>query len=231
MSEDLVCSLRSRLATVGRQLYKFGLVVGVEGNISARIPGTNKVLIKPSGVCMGFLKPEDFIIVSLDGKKLEGKLAPSLETPMHTAIYRARTDVQGIVHSHAPTATAFGIAGVEIIPLHVEMFLYIPNGVPIVPFKPPGSKKLADAVQKAIVKFNAVTLENHGIVTVGSTVEEAFLLNRMVEECAKIQFVVTMLAGKGAISRKTLEKKILALKKNINLKAIKRKPFSSFKVV
>jgi len=229
MSEDVVRKLRDRLVNVGKQLYNYGLVVGTEGNISARIPGTDRILIKPSGVSMGFLKTEDFIVVDLNGNKLEGELAPSIETPLHTAIYRVRNDVQGVVHTHAPFATAFGIAGTEIIPLQLEMFLYIPNGVPIVTFEMPGSKELAEAVQKLIIDFNAVILENHGIITVGSTIEDACLLNRMVEECAKVQLVATLLGGKEATSWENLKKKLLAKAGNIDLEGLKRK-FKVFRI-
>jgi L-fuculose-phosphate aldolase len=229
MGEEVVPNLRSRLVNVGKQLYNYGLVVGTEGNISARIPGTDKILIKPSGVSMGFLKAEDFIVVDLDGNKVEGELSPSIETPLHTAIYRVRSDVQGVVHTHAPFATAFGIAGTEIIPLQVEMFLYIPNGVPIVSFEMPGSRELAEAVQKLIVDFNAVILENHGVITVGSTIEEACLLNRMVEECAKVQLVATLLAGKDAVSWEAIKRKLLAKAGNIDLEALKRK-FKVFRI-
>ncbi|MGB9684683.1 MAG: class II aldolase/adducin family protein [Candidatus Bathyarchaeales archaeon] len=229
MDRDIVHTLREGLVSVGRQLYYYGLVVGAEGNISARIPGTDKVLIKPSGVSMGYLRAEDLIIVDLDGNRVEGALAPSIETPLHTAIYRARSDVNGVVHTHAPFATAFGIAGIEIIPLQVEMFLYIPNGVPIVPFELPGSKALAEAVQKVIKDFNAVILENHGIITVGSTVEEACLLNRMVEECAKVQLVATMLAGKDAVSWESLKRKLQSKFGSEDLKALKSK-FKVFRI-
>ncbi|MGC8998386.1 MAG: class II aldolase/adducin family protein [Candidatus Bathyarchaeia archaeon] len=229
MSKDVVYALRESLVNVGRQLYNYGLVVGTEGNVSARITGTDRVLIKPSGVSMGFLEAEDFIVVDLDGNKVEGAKEPSIETPLHTAIYRVRNDVNGIVHTHAPFATAFGIAGVEIIPLQVEMFLYIPNGVPIVPFELPGSKALAEAVQRLIRNFNAVILENHGIITVGSTVEEASLLNRMVEECAKVQFVATMLGGKDAVSWEALKRKLQSKFGSTDLEALKSK-FKVFRI-
>ncbi|MBS7608870.1 MAG: class II aldolase/adducin family protein [Candidatus Bathyarchaeia archaeon] len=227
--KDVVCSLRDRLVHVGKQLYDQGLVIGTEGNISARIPGTDRILIKPSGVSMGSLRAEDFIVVDLDGNKVEGKLSPSIETPLHTAIYNVRSDVHGVVHTHAPFATAFGIAGIEIIPLQVEMFLYIPNGVPILPFELPGSRALAEAVQKLIRDFNAVILENHGVITVGSTIEEACLLNRMVEECAKVQFVATMLAGKDAVSWETLKGKLLSKIGSANLETLKSK-FKVFRI-
>jgi len=229
MSRDTVHDLRDRLVNVGKQLHNYGLAVGAEGNISARIPGTDRVLIKPSGISMGFLKAEDLIVVDLDGNKVEGELAPSIETPLHTAIYKARSDVQGVVHTHAPFSTAFGIAGTEIIPLQVEMFLYIPNGVPIVPFELPGSKELAEAVQKLVKDYNAVILENHGLITVGSTVEEALLLTRMVEECAKVQLIATLLAGKDAVSWETLKRKLFAKAGSIDLEALKRK-FKVFRI-
>ena len=207
MSGEAVRDLRERLCRVGKQLYDHGLVTGTVGNISARVPSTETALIKPSGVCMGFLKPEDFILIDMQGKQLEGKQTMSVETPMHTAIYRTRNDVYGVVHSHAPTATAFGIAGIEIVPITIETLMFMPNGVPIVPFEMPGSKELAEAVQDKIKEYDAVVLENHGILTVGSTIEDACNLNVTVEETARLQFMATLLAGKDAITMETVRKK------------------------
>jgi ribulose-5-phosphate 4-epimerase/fuculose-1-phosphate aldolase len=87
------------------------------------------------------------------------------------------------------------------------MFMLLPRGVPIVPFESPGSKALAETVQKKIADYGAMILENHGIVTVGSTIEAACNLNEMVEEAAKIQFTTVMLAGKDAVSWAGLKKK------------------------
>jgi L-fuculose-phosphate aldolase len=156
---------------------------------------------------MGFLNPEDFILVDLQGKQLAGTGTMSVETPMHTAVYRARNDVNGVVHSHAPIATAFGIAGIEILPVAIETFMFIPNGVPIVPFEMPGSKELADAVQQKIGDFDAVILENHGILTVGYTIEEALNLTLTVEETAELQYMATLLAGKDVVTMDYIKKK------------------------
>ena len=130
-----------------------------------------------------------------------------METPIHAAIYRERKDVQAVAHTHAPTATAFGIAKTEILPLQVEMFMLLPNGVPVVPFELPGSKALAEAVQKKMMNYDAVILENHGIVTVGSTIEAACNLNEMVEEAAKIQLSAMTLAGRDALDLAKLKEK------------------------
>ena len=207
MNEDAIKDIRERIVKVGKELYEHGLVTGPTGNISARIPGTDTAIIKPSGVSMGLLKPEELVLVDLQGNKIRGELSLSVETPMHTAIYRARSDVQAVVHTHAPVATAFGIAGVEILPLQIEMFMFIPKGVPIIPFEFPGSKELAEAVQKKIVDFDAVILENHGVVTVGSSIEEACDLNKLIEECAEVQYMATVLAGRDVINWENLKKK------------------------
>lgn len=210
MSTEAIKDLSERIVKAGKELYDHGLVRGNSGNISARIPGTETFLIKPSGVCMGRLKSEELILVDFEGNKIKGEANVSVETPMHAAIYKARKDVQAVVHTHAPTATAFGITGTGILPLQIEAFVLLPKGVPIVPFKPPGSKALADAVQKKISDHDAIILENHGIVTVGSTIEAACNLNEIVEEAATIQFMTVMLAGRDAVNLAELKRKFKA---------------------
>jgi L-fuculose-phosphate aldolase len=207
MSIRAIKDISEKIVKAGRALYDHGLVRGTCGNLSAKIPDTDTFLIKPSGARMENLKPEELVLVDLQGNKIRGETSVSLETPMHAAIYRTRKDVQAVVHTHAPTATAFGIAKTEILPLQIELFMLLPNGVPVVPFKAPGSKALATAVQKKIANHDALILENHGIVTVGSTIEAACSLNEMVEEGAKIQFLVMMLAGRDAVNLGELEKK------------------------
>jgi L-fuculose-phosphate aldolase len=207
MSNEMIKAISKKLAKASRELYDRGLVRGTSGNISARIPGTDTFLIKPSGVRMEILKSENLVLVDLQENKIRGKLNVSMETPIHAAIYRARKDIQAVVHTHAPTATAFGIAKTEILPLQIEMFMLLPNGVPILPFEAPGSKALAEAVQNKIANCDAVILENHGIVTVGSTIEAACSLNEMVEEGAKIQLLAMTLAGRDAMNLAKLKEK------------------------
>jgi len=207
MKNNAIKDISQRIVKASKALHHQGLVKGNSGNISAKIPGTDTFLIKPSGAHMENLKPEELVLVDLQGNKIRGETNVSVETPIHAAIYRARKDVQAVVHTHAPTATAFGIAKTEILPLQIELFMLLPNGVPVVPFKTPGSKALADAVQKKIANHDALILENHGIVTVGSTIEAACSLNEMVEEGAKIQFLVMVLGGRDAINLTDLKEK------------------------
>ncbi len=207
MSPNTLKEVSERLVKAGKELNEQGLVWGTSGNISARIPGKDTFLIKPSGAHMRSLKPAELVLVDSQGNKVRGEMNVSLETPMHAAIYRARDDVQAIVHTHAPTATAFGIAKTEILPLQVEMFMLLPNGVPVVPFERPGSEALAKAVQKKIMDNDAVILENHGVVTVGSTIKAACNLTEMVEEAAKIQLLAMTLAGVNVLNLAKLKEK------------------------
>jgi ribulose-5-phosphate 4-epimerase/fuculose-1-phosphate aldolase len=207
MSAGTIEELSRRIVKAGRKLYNNGLVKGTSGNISARVPGTQMFLIKSSGSQMETLRAEELVLVNLQGNKIDGKSKVSLETPMHASIYRIRKDVQAVVHTHAPTATAFGIVKTEILPLQIEMFMFLPNGVPVIPFKPPGSRELASEVQKKIVNYDAVVLENHGIVTVGSTIETACDLNEMVEEGAKLQLWAIMLGGRKMMDLSYLKEK------------------------
>jgi L-fuculose-phosphate aldolase len=207
MGSNAIKDISERMVKAGRELHNQGLVRGTSGNISARIPGTDTFLIKPSGARMECLKADELVLVDLQGNRIRGESNVSMETPIHSAIYRTRKDVQAVVHTHAPTATAFGIAKTEILPLQIEVFMLLPNGVPFVPFEPPGSEALALAVQKKIEDYDALILENHGIVTVGSTIEAACNLNEMVEEAAKIQFLAMTLAGKDAMNLAKLKEK------------------------
>jgi ribulose-5-phosphate 4-epimerase/fuculose-1-phosphate aldolase len=207
MCTNAIEDISEQIVKAAKKLHKNGLVRGTSGNISARIPGTDTFLIKPSGAHMENLKPEELVLVDLQGRKIKGKLNVSLETPMHAAIYTVRRDVQAVVHTHPPTATAFGIAKTAILPLQIEIFMLLPNGVPVVPFKMPGSKALASAVQKSIVNYDSTILENHGIVTVGTNIEAACSLNEMVEEAAKIQLSAITIAGKDALSLTKLKEK------------------------
>jgi len=210
MSTKAIKDISEKIVRAGKELYDKGLVKGTSGNISARIPGTDTFLIKPSGARMERLKPQELVLADFEGCKVSGTRDVSAETPMPAAIYRAREDVQAVVHTHAPTATAFGMVGGNIVPLQIEIFMLLPNGVPIVPFKQPGSKALAAAVQKKMTDYDAVILENHGIVTVGSTLEAACCLNEMVEEAAKIQLMVMMLSGGNVSSLAELKEKFKA---------------------
>ncbi len=205
--------LRLKMTEIGKSLYDDKLTYGTSGNISVRIPGTETCLIKPSGYSFKNLKPDDFILIDTNTRKnLKGSQLPSIETPFHTKLYQKRKDVGGVVHVHPKYSTIFSILKIKIIPMGVELFEApaLANGIGIARFALPGSDELAINLVNGIKDKVACLMPNHGITTLGKTIEEAAINARAVERLAELQFYV-MLLGKP----KPLPK--YALKNLINL--------------
>ena len=171
------------------------LVVGTSGNISVRVPGGD-ILITPSGLDYEELEPEDVVLVDLEGRVLEGSLAPSAETPMHVGIYRSRDRAGAIVHTHAPYSTTLACLGWEIPTVHYMLLALSNEGrVPLAPYATPNTEELAGYASEALGEIhNACLLQNHGTITVGETLSEAYSRTERLEEMATIYYR-TRLAG------------------------------------
>ena len=187
--------LRGEIARVARQMSASGLVPTTSGNVSARTPEGN-VLITPSGLPYDVLESEDIVLVSLDGEALEGTLEPSSEVPMHTGLYRSKPHVGGVVHTHAPYATALSCLGLEIPPVHYLLAALSEEGrVPLAPYATYGTEELAGYASNALGDSHSVCLlQNHGTIAVGETVGQAYAMTEILEEMAEIYYR-TKLAG------------------------------------
>jgi len=184
--------LRNKLVTVARKVAQAGLVAGTWGNISARLDD-KRVLITPSGISKEVLKPEDLLVVDLEGNVVKGNLKPSMETPMHTKIYAMRQDINAVVHTHSPYATAFAIAGKPLPVLTVDFAAVVGHEVPVTRYVRPGTREMADEVIKALGNHTAVLIRNHGIVAVGETLDDAFCVALLIEEEAKMYIFAKIL--------------------------------------
>ncbi|MGB9762442.1 MAG: class II aldolase/adducin family protein [Minisyncoccia bacterium] len=186
--------LREKICEIGKQLVKEGLVKGHEGNISVRIPDKEQIIIKPSGFSLDKLNPHDLIIIDLDGKVISGINKPSIETPMHTLIYKSRKDVNAVIHTHPLYSICLGIMDESIKPISFIAFRTISKKIPIVPCFSPGSIELAQAVVNNLGEDgDAVLLKHHGLLTVGKDLEAAFNLSVMIEKAANIQYLCLLL--------------------------------------
>src|SRR5215210_9411076 len=176
-----------------------GLVAGTEGNVSARTPEGN-VLITPSGLDYAVTEPEDIVVVSLDGETLEGAFAPSVETPMHTGIYRSRPETLGIVHTHARFSTTLACLDWEIPPVHYMLAVLSDEGrVPVARYATYGTEELARNAAEALGgSHRACLLRNHGTIAVGASVSEAYSRTELLEEMAEVYYR-TKLAGEPVI--------------------------------
>ncbi len=181
MLEDL----REELQELHMELPRSNLVTWTAGNISVRDPDTGYVVIKPSGVRYEKLLPEHMVIVNLAGNIVEGELKPSSDTASHLYIYRHRPDVNGVVHTHSPYATAFAALGRPIPVYLTAMADEFGGPIPCGGFALIGSEAIGQVVLEAIGDSPAVLLKNHGVFTVGRTAEAAVKAAVMVEDVAR----------------------------------------------
>jgi L-fuculose-phosphate aldolase len=181
--------LREEVARIARQMISSGLVTGTSGNVSARTLEGN-VLITPSGLDYGRLEPDDVVLVDLEKNVLEGTLEPSSETPMHTGIYRARPQVDAVVHTHSRFATTLACLGLEIPPVHYMLTTLSQDGrIPLAPYATYGTEELAGYASESLGESrNACLLQNHGTITVGESAEEAFSRTVVLEEMAEVYY-------------------------------------------
>jgi L-fuculose-phosphate aldolase len=185
--------LRELLVRLARQMLAAGLVTGTSGNLSAREPGGARVLVTPSGVEYDTLRPDDLVAVDLDGRPPEGGLVPSIDTPNHLGIYRARRDVNGIVHTHSPYAAAFSVVNESIPPLLLEAAGYLGGAVRVMEYSSPGSGDGPAMLTAALGAGRAILLPNHGVMAVGETLPKAFHAATAVEEGARVAWIARQL--------------------------------------
>jgi len=214
--------LKEKIVEISKRLYQRGLVAGAGGNVSARIPDSQYVLVTPSGLCKGYLKPSDIIKVDLDGRVIEGKLKPTSETPMHTEIYKVREDVNAVVHAHPPFSTGFACARVPLdAPIFPEIIAMV-GEVATVEYITPTTIELALKVAEVAKKYDAMLLENHGTLTLGASLEQAYQRIEVLEDHAKILLVSILLGGPKRLSNEEV-RRIRGLKsEKYRLEYIKR---------
>jgi L-ribulose-5-phosphate 4-epimerase len=176
---------KEELCHLHLELPRNGLVKWTGGNVSARDPETGLVVIKPSGVRYEVLRPEDHVVVNLDGEVVEGNLKPSSDTASHLYIYRHRPDVNGVVHTHSPYATAFAAVGKPIPCCLTAIADEFGEAIPCAGFALIGSEAIGKQVVEHIGSSKAVLLKQHGVFTIGETATAAVKAAVMVEDIAK----------------------------------------------
>jgi L-ribulose-5-phosphate 4-epimerase len=176
--------LKEELVRLHLELPKNNLVVWTGGNVSARDPESGLVVIKPSGVRYEALQPEDMIVLDLDGKIVDGTLKPSSDTYSHLYIYRTRSDVGGIVHTHSRYATAFSAVGMSIPCVLTAIADEFGGPIPCGGFALIGDEAIGKVVVESIGKSPAVLLKNHGVFTIGKDANAAVKAAVMTEDVA-----------------------------------------------
>lgn len=198
--------VRLDLARFGQMLHAQGFVAATDGNLSVRLD-SSRVMITPTGFSKGMLQPEDMVIVDLRGSKLRGANNPSSEIAMHLTIYRMRPDVGAVVHAHPCTATGFASAGIALDePLCSEVVITLGATIPLAPYATTGTMQLSESLAPFIPTHNAILMANHGVVTYGADLHQAYMRMEAVEHYAKVVLAARQLGGTKTLDSRELEK-------------------------
>lgn len=177
---------RRRILRYAHLVYSKGWVANHDGNLTCR-QGPGRVLATPTAMSKGDVSEGDLVVVDHEGKKVSGKRRSFSEMALHLAVYRSRKDVGAVIHAHPPFATAMAVAGRGMDePILAEAVVSLGPRIPLVPFAMPKTPEWVAGVEQHAVEFDAVLLQNHGVMAWGVDLEQAFLRLELVEHLATI---------------------------------------------
>ncbi|MGD9488975.1 MAG: class II aldolase/adducin family protein [Calditrichaceae bacterium] len=184
---------RLKIVEIGRLMYQFRYIVAGDGNISIRL-GDN-IVITPRGACKGLLSADELSLINLSGKVIRGRAEPSSEKEMHLTVYNLRPDIKAVVHGHPLFATSFASAGLSLKDSVLPEIILTLGKIPLADYGTPGTAEVGNSISDLIRESDAILLENHGVLAIGSDVETAYFNLERVEHYAQIAFQAKMLGG------------------------------------
>ena len=196
---------KRKIIQICERIYQKGLVASHDGNVSVRLD-KKRILVTPTGKSKGFLKPEDLVIVDYNGKKLRGKLSPTSELLLHLFIYQKKENAQAVVHAHPPFATAFSLANMALKKNILPEVIFQVGEIPTAPYATPSTAEVPHSIEPFIKNYSAIIMKNHGVVTWGKELEEAYQKLETVEHFAKIYFIALKLGKVDELSPADVEK-------------------------
>jgi L-fuculose-phosphate aldolase len=175
-------------------LYRLGFMPGTSGNLSVRL-NDQRLLVTPTGVSKFLLRSADMVIVDLQGRQLDGYRKVTSEVSMHLAVYRHRDDVTAVIHSHPPVATAFACVGRGLDEMLCQEAVMTLGVVPLATYATTGTEEVAASIAPFIPDYDAILMANHGAVSYGGTLLQAFQKMEIVEHLAQIALVAHQLGA------------------------------------
>jgi len=196
---------REEIIRFGKLLHQTGLVAATDGNLSVRL-SDGSILCTPTLMSKGLLEADDLVIVDPNGHKLNGMRDVSSEIAMHLLIYQRRRDVGAVVHAHPPTATGFAAAGMALDRALCAEIVVTLGSVPLANYETPGTPELAAALAPLVPDHDAILMANHGVVTYGVDLLNAYMNMETVEHFAKIALVTHLLGKQQMLSDQHVDK-------------------------
>src|SRR6266567_755412 len=185
-------TLRRELVRFSKWLYRLGYMPGTSGNLSVLLD-RDTLLATPTGASKYLLRPEDMVVVNLEGEQLAGSRKVTSEIGMHLAIYKQREDVEAVIHSHPPIATAFACTGRPLDEMFCQEAVMTLGSVPLAGYATTGTDEVAASLTPLVPNHDAILLANHGAVTYGRDLIDAFLKMETLEHLAQIRLAAHQL--------------------------------------
>jgi len=199
--------IRRDIVEIGRRLWTRGFVASNDGNISVKV-GPDRLLMTPASVSKYDMTPEMMVVTDLSGTVVAAAPGrrPSSEMLMHLVAYEKRPDIGAVVHAHPPVATGFATAGLSLNKALLPEVVIGLGCVPLADYGLPGTPALTEPMLPLIPKYDAILLANHGAVSYGKDVLQAYFRMETVEHFARINFVAEMLGGAKVLPKLEVDK-------------------------
>ena len=194
-----------QIVTVCERLHQRNMLAAADGNISYRL-SDDEILITPSGISKGFMKFDEMAIINLKGEALRGN--PSSEKLMHLEIYKSSPKAKAVVHAHPPTAIAWSIASPELkmLPSYCLSEVILATGdIPFVPYARPGTEQMGTVLKNFLPQHRALILRNHGAVTWGESLDEAYRGMERIEHSSQILATAKQIGGLHSLPQEEIE--------------------------
>lgn len=208
---------KKMIVEIGRRMYMKNFVAANDGNISCKVDDET-IWTTPTGVSKGFMLEDEMVKMRLDGKIInQGKRAPSSEVKMHLRIYNERKDVMAVCHAHPPISTSFAIAGMALNQAIYPEAIVNLGIVPCVHYEKPGSQRIPDSIAPYVRDYNALLLANHGVVTWGTSLMEAWYRMEATEHYAMIIMYSINVIGKANVLSNEQINELIQIRKKIGI--------------
>lgn len=197
--------LRRQLTRFSKWMYRLGFAPGTSGNLSVQLDD-RRILATPTGCSKALLRPADMVIVDRDGRFLSGTRNVTSEIGMHLAIYHGRPDVHAVVHAHPPIATGFASCGLALDePLCAELIMTL-GKIPLAPYATTGTDEVGASLQPFLRDHDAILMANHGLVTYGKDLLDAFMKLETCEHFAQVCLTARQLGCRKLLDDDALDK-------------------------
>ena len=204
-------SERTIVVQAAQQLLRLGLVAATSGNVSMRLEGDEKegiIAVTPAGTDYGTMTPEDIVVVDYDVDVIEGNTVPSSESLTHVAVYKARSDISAVIHTHSIYASVLAVAGVPLPPILDELVAYLGGPVEVAEYGFPSTEDLGEKAIQAMGERNAVFIRNHGVLAAGRDMPDALRACELVERASQIYIQARALGSVRTLPSEVVEAEV-----------------------